>query len=91
MFVYRDSNKSGPPMPQRGGMRHYSNQQMVQGGNLSTFSEAISGNNSSQLLVTPQLNQMPPPSHQGPPPHQSQVIVVNCIPFDCYIKVYILQ
>ena len=64
-------------MPQRGGMRHYSNQQMVQGGNLATFSESISGNNSnSQLLVTPQINQMPPPSHQGPPPHQSQVSVI---------------
>lgn len=64
-------------MPQRGGMRHYSNQQMVQGGNLATFPESISGNNSnSQLLVTPQINQMPPPSHQGPPPHQSQVIVI---------------
>lgn len=62
-------------MPQRGGMRHYSNQQMVQGGNLATFSESIGGNNSnSQLLVTPQINQMPP-SHQGPPPHQSQVRV----------------
>lgn len=61
-------------MPQRGGMRHYSNQQMVQGGNISTFSETISGNNSnSHLLVTPQMNQMPPPSHQGPPPHQTQV------------------
>ncbi|XP_055305577.1 ataxin-2 homolog isoform X4 [Sitodiplosis mosellana] len=70
----RDGNKGGPPMPQRGGMRHYSNQQMVQSGNLTTFSETISGNNSnSQLLVTPQINQMPPPSHQGPPPHQSQV------------------
>lgn len=64
-------------MPQRGGMRHYSNQQMIQGGNLATFSESISGNNSnSQLLVTPQINQMPPPSHQGPPPHQSQVSVI---------------
>lgn len=54
-------------MPQR--MRHYPNQQMVQGGNLSTYSDSISGSNSNnQLLVASQINQMPP--------HQAQVLII---------------
>lgn len=67
-------------MPQRGGMRLYPlpNQQIAHTGNLPTFSETITTNNSnSQMLVTSQTNQMPPSSHQGPPPHQTQVQIIQ--------------
>lgn len=50
---------------QRGGMRHYTNQQMVQAGNIATFPE-------NQLIVTSPMNQIL--SHQGShPQHQNQV------------------
>lgn len=60
-------------MTSRGGMRHYPPPNQVQSGNSNTFSETISTSNSNnQMLVASQINQIP--THQGPPPHQTQVL-----------------
>lgn len=59
-------------MPQRGGMRHYSqqNQQIPSGGNSNSFSEAnVVANNNNQIQQSATMNQGLPP-HQGQSQHQ---------------------